>query len=222
LLDDNLYPEDPTKSAVASLGAGTVGMLASQGLVQRALAKPVSTPPLKLQAMRFGAVYTVALSCVLVWRGAWLGWDIAYEKLHKYCSKLDHRSSAWHAAKSSFLHHAVCERLLHEDAAVGAADPGHATRSGLLSHAAAVIVMLAIGRFASVLAPPAAVSLVRDVAVHGGRERAAAAAATCVGTTAARASTRSSWPHRKPSAPLPRGDFSGASLSRGMSSRSKV
>ena len=167
LLDDNLYPNDPTKSAASSLVAGTVGMLASQGLVQRALAKPSTTHLLKQQTLRFGAVYTIAVSCVLVWRGVWLGWDILYEKLHKGVHLTLHSPASWHASRTSFLHHSVYDQL-HEDSSVDATDRGHATKSGLLSHVAACFFLLGLGRFASVLAPPAAVSLIRDVTVNSG------------------------------------------------------
>ena len=167
LLDDNLYPNDPAKSAASSLLAGTVGMVASQGLVQRALTKPSAAHLMKQQALRFGAVYTIAVSCVLVWRGAWLGWDVLYEKLHKCMHLMLHSPVSWHASDSSFMHHSVYDQL-HEDVSVDATDPGHATKSGLLSHVVACCFLLGLGRFASVLAPPAAVSLIRDVTVKSG------------------------------------------------------
>jgi hypothetical protein len=142
LLDDHLYPEDPVKSAAASMGLGVIGLTASQGLVERAerlaLSKKVVRPS-SLAIARFGAIYSVAVSCVLVWRGTWVGWDCLYEYLHP-CEK----------AKST--------------------DPGHATHSGLLSHAAALTLLLTTGLFASVLAPPAAISVIRD---HTVRSRAA-------------------------------------------------
>jgi hypothetical protein len=136
VLDDHLFPEDAVKSAAASLLAGTVGMAASQGLVARAerLAKKPSMRRMPLAVARFGALYTVAVSCVLVWRGTWVGWDCIYD-------------------------------ALHPDESAKSTDPGHATHSGLLSHGAAVAVLLATGLFASVLAPPAAVSVIRDFAV---------------------------------------------------------
>lgn len=158
LLDDHLFPEDAAKSAGASLGLGIAGMYASQGLMARAerLAKtfdkiPLSsskqvqaallTPsgtPMRLAAARFGTLYTVALSCVLVWRGTWVGWDVVYERLHP-------------------------------EEATSATDPGHATKSGLLSHVTAMTLLLGTGVFASVLAPPAAVSVIRDFAVKAGQ-----------------------------------------------------
>lgn len=158
LLDDHLFPEDAAKSAGASLGLGIAGMYASQGLMASAerLAKKLekvpasaasnkqlairapSGTPIRLAAARFGALYTIAVSCVLVWRGTWVGWDVVYEKLHP-----EKPSSA--------------------------TDPGHATKSGLLSHITAVTLLLGTGVFASVLAPPAAVSVIRDFAVKAGQ-----------------------------------------------------
>lgn len=141
LLDDHLFPENRPLSAGASLSLGIAGMAASQGLVERAekLAKKTSTKPWALKTARIGALYTVAVSCVLVWRGTWLGWDCAYEYFHP-----------------------------QEDAK--STDPGHATHSGLLSHVVAVSLLFGTGLFASVLAPPAAVSVIRDLAVKAGQQ----------------------------------------------------
>jgi|UPI000581AA37 hypothetical protein len=139
VLDDHLFPENATHSAAASLVLGVVGMGASQGLVARAEALSQKTPKRKLPvaAARFGALYTVAVSCVLVWRGTWVGWDCLYERLHP-----------------------------HPD--TKSTDPGHATHSGMLSHVVSVTLLLATGLFASVLAPPAAVSVIRDWSIHSG------------------------------------------------------
>jgi hypothetical protein len=172
ILDDHLFPDNAAYSAAASLGLGAAGMAASQGLVARAeqlaeklkvsqskrtKTKDVSNSsiqtaqPLRLRSSpkilqgtvslaRFGALYTVAVSCVLVWRGTWVGWDVLYEYVYL--------SSHPDNAKST--------------------DRGHATHSGLMSHAVAVGLLLGTGLFASVLAPPAAVSVIRDFAVKTG------------------------------------------------------
>jgi Fuseless len=136
VLDDHLYPDDKEKSALASWGLGVAGMAASQGILARA-EKMTSLGRAPLAVARFGALYTVAMSCVLVWRGTWVGWDCVYERLHP-----------------------------HDD--VTSTDPGHATHSGLLSHTTAVTLLLTTGLFASVLAPPAAVSVIRDFTVRAG------------------------------------------------------
>ncbi|KAL3938620.1 MAG: hypothetical protein SGARI_001672, partial [Bacillariaceae sp.] len=82
ILDDHLFPDNPALSAGTSLGMGTVGMALSQGLVhkveeiaaQAARAKESTSVSrrrqlLPLKVARFGALYTIAVSCVLVWRG---------------------------------------------------------------------------------------------------------------------------------------------------------
>jgi Fuseless len=95
ILDDHLFPQDAAKSAASSLLLGTGGMALSQGLVKRVevlnaqLSKSTSTTTTTsttitssltknrrwpLRVARFGALYTIAMSCVLVWRGTWLGW----------------------------------------------------------------------------------------------------------------------------------------------------
>jgi hypothetical protein len=181
ILDDHLFPENAPMSAATSLGLGAAGMAASQGLVARAeqLAEKLkisqskqmrtkdvsssnsssssstiksaqslsssyrSSPKIlrgTVAVARFGALYTVAVSCVLVWRGTWVGWDVLYE----YVYLRSHPENA----KST--------------------DRGHATHSGLLSHVTAVGLLLGTGLFASVLAPPAAVSVIRDLAVKTG------------------------------------------------------
>lgn len=135
ILDDSLFPDSPIRSATASLGLGTIGMAASQGLVSRAeLVKGM-----RAQRMaRFGALYAVATSCVLVWRGTWMFWDIAYEQVH-HCP------------------------ISKEGPA--ATDKGHATTSGLASHVVALAGLVGCGLFASVLAPPAAASVIKDLSV---------------------------------------------------------
>jgi|Transcript_20385 hypothetical protein len=136
LLDDNLFPESPLKSALASLSLGTVGMAASQGLVEKAESLSKQGSVRRLCVVRFGAIYSVAISCVLVWRGTWLLWDCVYESV-----------TDTHATT-----------------------PGHLSRSGVLSHGIASVGLLGCGLFASVLAPPAAASVIRDIAVKTGHK----------------------------------------------------
>lgn len=138
VLDDTLYPEDPSKSALASLGMGVLGMGASQGIVSKAEVLRGTVQ----KFARFGALYTIACSCVLVWRGTWIMWDVVYEKYHE------------------------CPI---EKSGPKSTDPGHATKSGLFSHGVAIGGLLATGLFASVLAPPAAASVIRDLAVKTGQ-----------------------------------------------------
>lgn len=141
LLDDHLFPDSPEASAASSWGLGVVGMAASQGLVHKCDMLKQKYPHRihALKVARFGALYTIAISCVLVWRGTWLGWDVLYEKTHP------RQSQCGTHVKST--------------------DPGHATTSGILSHMLAVSALVGTGVFASVLAPPASTSIIRDLTV---------------------------------------------------------
>jgi len=140
---------------------GSIGMFLSQGIVKRYEILVNHSPANELMfpkgLYRFGALYCTAFSVVLVWRGAWLSWDCFYEGLHS--------TQAWHASKSSFLHHSVYHHLHEEEENVDATDPGHATKSGLFSHLTAIGLLLSMGTFASVMAPPAAISILHDKAV---------------------------------------------------------
>ena len=129
VLDDNLYPDNAKKSAAASLALGTTGMIGSQGILLSTWRKPA--------IVRYAALYSVAFSCVLVWRGAWVGWDVFYEE---------------------YLHPHIKDE---EDD-----DVNHGTHSGLISHIAACGALAMAGTFASVLAPPSAVSVIRDAFVR--------------------------------------------------------
>ncbi|KAG7336666.1 fuseless domain containing protein [Nitzschia inconspicua] len=165
ILDDHLFPQNATYSAASSLLLGTGGMALSQGLVKRVeqlnaqlvaatnkrktsnvttTTKTVSK--LSLRVTRFGALYTIAMSCVLVWRGTWLGWDVLYEYSHP---------------EQQF-----CERTNLKR--INSTDPGHLTVSGMASHFVAVALLVGTGLFASVLAPPAATGIIRDFNIKAG------------------------------------------------------
>jgi hypothetical protein len=135
MLDDSLFPEDATASAAASLGLGIVGMAGSQGLIAKT---ELVRNPIWRKAARFGALYTVAASCVLIWRGTWLGWDLVYEHAH-HCPV--------------------------QQTGPKATDTKHALYSGAASHVSAIIALLGCGMFCSVLAPPAAACILRDASV---------------------------------------------------------
>ncbi|CAB9509195.1 expressed unknown protein [Seminavis robusta] len=161
VLDDQLYPEDANKSAAASLILGTAGMAASQGIVYRAM---MVQSRLFKPAARFGALYTIAMSCVLVWRGTWVGWDCVYEYYYNQHYHTDSTQPLKDGhVNQSFLDHGPV------GFAIKSTDPGHLTTSGLASHCAAIVVLGACGVFASVLAPPAAVSVIRDLAIQSSR-----------------------------------------------------
>ena len=109
ILDDHLFPDDPLASALTSFGLGCTGMTLSQGLVARldqfekhfkqksreAISRQgfYRKYVLPVKVARFGALYTIAISCVLVWRGTWLGWDVVYEMTHPIISH-DHNNNS--------------------------------------------------------------------------------------------------------------------------------
>ena len=201
ILDDNLFPQDPALSAASSLVSGTAGMFLSQGLIKRyeVLVNHHTADQLlfRRSVYRFGAVYCAALSVVLVWRGAWLSWDCFYEGLHA--------KQAWHASKSSFLHHSVYDKMHVDDSnwvEVNATSAGHATKSGLISHLTAITLLLGMGTFASVLAPPAAVSILHDATIKSSVR--AAAQTTTRKPTGGSASSSSSSNASQRSGPSPR------------------
>ena len=192
MLDDHLFPHNAVQSAAASWTLGVVGLTMSQGWMGRLEQQEQQRhscrhrhrfpPPRTAPARRLGAVYCLATSCVLLWRGTWVGWDCLYEYYSSsYCA--DGTSSA-----------------------PVATDPGHATRSGIVSHMVAVGGLVAAGCLTSVLAPPAAVSILRDATLRGGTTTATTAKMT-MKTTAP--STRivgsSSVPTRRRPSPLPSG-----------------
>ena len=138
MLDDNLFPDNQFYSGAASLGLGTLGLAGTQGFISRQAEKDLirkinALPRHYSSVARFGTLYCVSTSCVLVWRGAWVLWDVAYEKYH--------------------------------NDQVKATDPKHLTTSGLISHSFAMGSLLAFGCFASVLAPPARASVLKDCAL---------------------------------------------------------
>jgi hypothetical protein len=160
ILDDHLFPDDAAKSASASLALGTLGMAASQGLIHKVeilaskvqkqqLSKDVSSRSLQLllKVARFGVLYTIAVSCVLVWRGTWVGWDVLYEYTHP---------------------NNKCEKTGKQLQRISSMDRGHASMSGLLSHSLAVSILVGTGVFASVLAPPAASGVIKDFTIKAG------------------------------------------------------
>jgi hypothetical protein len=180
LLDDHLYPDDAPMSAASSWGLGVAGILASQGLIAKCESLEMKgilrgTP---LKVARFGAMYTIAMSCILVWRGTWVGWDVLYERYHPHNDLTASTAAATATATATGMTSTLTKPRVHLHPAVGpathaierrttvsATDPGHATNSGALSHVVAIIGLVATGLFASVLAPPAATGIIRDLAV---------------------------------------------------------
>jgi len=68
--------------------------------------------------------------------------------------------NAYHQYHQSALEHSPAHT------AIKSTDPGHLTASGLASHMFAIVALGACGVFASVLAPPAAVSVIKDLTIQ--------------------------------------------------------
>lgn len=177
-LDDHLYPENTFHSAVSSLGLGTVGMTICQGVAEVTHSSPWNRWK-RTPTARFAALYAVSTSCVLVWRGAWLLCDVAYEEAARYYYSLDMNYSlaTCEAISDSPTHRRLTrltnkvadgkdDALFSSEDTIRATDPHHRTISGLLSHGLAMAGLLCVGRFASVLAPPARASIARDAPLY--------------------------------------------------------
>ena len=145
-----------------------------------------------IKTNRFISLYGIAMSCVLIWRGTWLCTDVVSDfladsfskridavkpsltkkevdltinggegtrkleplpvpkaSLHADTDKHHHLNHEGHDAVS---HHDVDDVLLY---------------SGIASHVVATVGLLFIGRFKSVMAPPANVSIMNDLFIHG-------------------------------------------------------
>lgn len=196
ILDDQLFPDNANYSALSSLALGTAGMAASQGLIHRALS--VRQQPYYLKPVaRFGALYVVAMSCVLVWRGTWVGWDCVYEHYHNTHGGIEHtkkKRKALEGQGSTPEFHASALDHGPVGFVIKSTDPGHLTNSGLASHVFAILALSAAGVFASVLAPPAAVSVIRDAAIRSSKQRSSSLFASA---TARAATTTHSSPHQQ-------------------------
>lgn len=104
--DDNLFPNNPLYSGTASLVIGTSGLAITQGSMayfyQKQMQKNKKLPYLYSPLARFSTLYCVSVSCVLVWRGAWILCDVAYNHLNKEQAKCTDRH---HLTYSGTLSH---------------------------------------------------------------------------------------------------------------------
>ena len=172
ILDDVLFPQEKELSAISSIMLGTVGMLSVQGSLER-----IETYTLQLKSkhewlstqsirhvhsvFRFATIYSLVLSVVCVWRGTWMSWDLVYAKYYNDYAGIE--TGIVSSSSSSSDSNGDNEEI-HNDR-IQASDPGHALRSGLMSHYTAVIILSCLGIVASVFAPPAAISIIRDTTI---------------------------------------------------------
>ena len=151
--------------------------------------KSVSLRTRYIQTNRFIMLYGIASACILIWRGTWLLWDegahvladamaasplVSYEgvsqlkqqqqlqqqqrqqqlQLAKTPAQLAHEHHEHHHGESTVTDHEdIDERILFY--------------SGIASHVIATAGLLFMGRFACVMAPPANVSMLKDVFITG-------------------------------------------------------
>ena len=156
ICDATLFPDNKTASAAASLLLGSALLTAKQYMLSpyyncsRFLAR--MCPPAKNHSMRvhyvkmnrFVSLYGIGIACILVWRGAWLAWDEFSDFVDNTSPKQDETTD---------------EEKARENKAI--------LYSGIASHLFGTVSLLFLGRFQSVMAPPANTSMMRDFFLHG-------------------------------------------------------
>jgi hypothetical protein len=96
-------------------------------------------------------------------QGTWLGWDVLYEYTHPLLyNHQTHNNTPCGVDGTSCPTTSTTNNYV----VVKSTDRRHATISGVLSHVLAVSVLVGTGLFASVLAPPAATSVICDLTVR--------------------------------------------------------
>lgn len=233
ILDYTLFPHDRVASATCSLVLGSALLGVNQYVLSpsyngskwlvRLLPPPkhVSLRAYYVKMNRFVSIYMIALSCVLVWRGAWLLWDEAADVVSNGLSRMvvvdgpdehdqvtsttgstlrddqrdynkkgavylssnstakplppqsvlppatttDQRSNPNHS--DFWTTPATSRDSSSEHDAVSHHDVDRTLfYSGLASHLLATAALLYLGRVQSVMAPPANVSMMRDLFLH--------------------------------------------------------
>jgi hypothetical protein len=124
-------------------------------------------------------LYGIGTACVLTWRGTWLLWD---ESGHFMADLL---KSSWNKADSKSLSLPQSKQETHHDNATTTQLQDHHHHgestltdhpdidepvlfySGIVSHVFATVGLLYIGRFTSIMAPPANITIVLDTFIHG-------------------------------------------------------
>ncbi|KAL3778682.1 hypothetical protein HJC23_001253 [Cyclotella cryptica] len=192
ILDHTLFPDDTLKSGVVSLAAGSSLLAMKQYILSpsyngtktlmRWLPPPknVSLRTRYTQTNRFIVLYGIATACVLIWRGTWLLCDEGAHALAEACSgklvgpvssipepvvakpKTERELSAGISSGLNDHHHGESTVTNHKDL-----NDKVLFYSGIASHIVATLGLLCMGRFASVMAPPANVTMSRDTFIHG-------------------------------------------------------
>jgi hypothetical protein len=189
IFDYTLFPDDRVKSSLTCLSLGSILLGMEQFILSRsyngtkwlvrALPPPsnVSLRTYFKKMNRFLSLYGIAISCILVWRGTWVMWDVAADEVSEHLQrrfsndkpiivseekdKQPSQERHTHEHEDSVSHHEIDKTLFY---------------SGIASHVTATIGLLLIGRFKSVMAPPANVSMMKDMFIHGQGKKFARAA----------------------------------------------
>ena len=189
VLDDCLYPDEPLKSAASSFVAGCFGLGLTQGGVSKALTtKPKVLKQRILDPRKLAAMYGLAMSCVLIWRGTWMMWDLGYEYFYAHISDDDSKNGKVKHIFSIKNHYPNDPRVFDQlskfdgnKVSTGTYEITekkdddnptpiiHGTLSGMISHVPSTIILISIGLFASVFAPPASFCVVKDASLKVGR-----------------------------------------------------
>ncbi len=139
ILDENLFPENAFYSATASLGLGTTGLMMTHSIADSIKAAEASYQKNKRK----------------------VSFPSNYSQLRRfgglYCLSIS-VVSIW---RGTWMMWDIGYERFHKDE-VKATDPGHLQKSGSASHLFGVMGLLTIGRFSSVLAPPASISMIKD------------------------------------------------------------
>lgn len=184
-LDHTLFPENRFRSGVVSLASGITLLGMKQYILSpsyngtkqlvRIFPPPKSTSlrTRYLQTNRFIVLYGISSACVLLWRGTWLLWDEAGDLV----------ANIWRRSRQSQIIQQQSQLniniLRRHSISKEAGDKDNHRRedeafsekrvlfySGIASHVFATVTLLCMGRFASVMAPPANVSMIRDFFIH--------------------------------------------------------
>lgn len=80
VMDGLVFPEDVVKSSVASFGIGVGGVVGIQRIAAPAVLSHYTKNKTPIpQGVRYALLYGMGLSCVAVWKGTWLAWDVGHE-----------------------------------------------------------------------------------------------------------------------------------------------
>ncbi|KAL3769309.1 hypothetical protein ACHAWO_007508 [Cyclotella atomus] len=182
VLDHTLFPADTLRSGVASLTAGASLLAMKQYILSPAyngtkilmrMLPPPKDGALRtryLQTNRFIMLYGIGTACVLTWRGTWLLWDEAghfvadaiksWNQAGVTSLPSEHEASTTTIPKEH--HHGESTLTDHPDITEPVL-----FYSGIVSHVVATVGLLYIGRFTSIMAPPANITIVLDTFIHG-------------------------------------------------------